>query len=130
MLISFTTEINVTRKYENYGIQLVKGKEKLSILNNYEKDMYIELSSLVEVLGLSMNKFLDEIGYNPVLRGYLAHFREANRIFKVINVECLNLLFRNLASSGYDVDLLKTVKEQIKKALTQFEKEISGNGEN
>jgi hypothetical protein len=130
MLMNFNTEIEVKKKFENYGIQIVKGKERLSVMGNYEKGLYIELSSLTVALDVSMNKFLEEIEYIPTIRGYLAHYRESNRIFKVANLECLNLLIRCLASAGYDIELLKTIKEQVNKTVGQFEKEVIGNGKN
>lgn len=121
----FNTEIEVSLKYEQYGwLELVKGKERMSMLNNYQKGYFLDLNSLATALNVSINKLLEVLSYHSAIRGHFAHYRSGGRIIKVMDIDSLDLMIRHLASCGYDLELLKVTKEQIKKALTQFKKEV------
>lgn len=126
MLNYFVSEIEITRKYENYGLEVVFGKDRMSMIKNYQKGYFLDLSSLSTVLGVSMSKLLEDLSYNSAIRGHFAHYRNEGRIIKVIDIECLNSMIRSLASSnGYPIELLKSVHSEINKIKEQMEKEVN-----
>lgn len=125
MSISFTAEIEVTRKYKQFGIEVVKGNERMSMIKNFQKGYYLDLKCLATALNVKMTKLLEDLSYNSNIRGYFAHYRNEGRTIKVIDIECLNLTIRSLAATGYDLALLKDTREHINKVIEQMEKEVN-----
>lgn len=122
VLIDIRTEIELIRKYDQYSIEVIKGKEKLS-MNSYKKGLYIDLDSFAYALGITINQLLEVISYSATQRGYLAFYRNEYKIIRVLDISGLNELIRNLMGGGYDIELLKTIRDQIYKSIEQMEKE-------
>jgi hypothetical protein len=129
VFIDICTEIKLIRKYDLNSIEVIKGKEKLS-MNSYKKGLYIDLDSFAYALGITINQLLEVISYSATQRGYLAFYRNEYKIIRVLDISGLNELIRNLMEGGYDIELLKTVREQVFKTVEQLEKEVSDNGKN
>jgi hypothetical protein len=85
------------------------------------------LFPLATALNVSMNKLLEDLSYNSAIRGYFAHYRNEGRIIKVIHIEYLNPMIRSLAGADYDIELLRSVKNEINKITEQMEKEVVRN---
>jgi hypothetical protein len=127
IMISFP-EIEVTRKYEQFGIEVVKGRERMSMIRNFQKGYYLDLSCLATALNVNMSKLLEDLAYNSAISGYFAHYRNEGRIIKVVDIECVNSMIRNLAGADYDFELLRCVKNKIINITEQMGKEVGRNG--
>jgi hypothetical protein len=120
-LINIKQEILPLKKYEHYGIEVLKDKEKMT-LNNIQKEIYIDLGSLSWSIGIKMNQLLDVISYSPITSEYMAFYREEQKIIRVIYIRGAENLIRNLMSAGHDPEVLKTIRNQINKTIEQMER--------
>lgn len=57
MAFDIKYEILPIKKHKEFGIEILKGKEKLT-LNTNKKELYIDLCSLAWAMGISMNQLL------------------------------------------------------------------------
>jgi hypothetical protein len=122
MAFDIKQEIVPLKRHENFGIEVLVGKEKLT-LNTNQKGLYIDLCSLSWAIGITVRQLLEVISYNAITNESLAFYREEQKIFKVIDSKCVNNLIRNLMAAGYDSELLKSTKNKINKTIEQMEKE-------
>ncbi|KAB7663382.1 hypothetical protein [Bacillus sp. B1-b2] len=121
-LINSKQEIKPLKKHDEFGIEVLIGKEKLT-LNSNQKGLYIDLCSFSLAIGISISKLLEVISYSPITNEYLAFYRIEQKIVKLIDVKGVEILIRNLMASGHDLEVLKTIRNQIKKTIEQMEKE-------
>jgi hypothetical protein len=105
LLINFTTEIELIRKCDQYGIQVLKGREKLS-MNNYQKGLYLDLSSFANALDVNLNKLLEDLSYNPAIRGHVAYYHHENRVINVNSHFIPSQLPLNISNSSGIVSIL------------------------
>jgi hypothetical protein len=122
MAFDIKQEIVPIKKHEQFGIEVLKGKEKLT-LNTNQKELYIDLYSLSWAMGITINQLLEVVSYNPISREYLAYYRDEQKIVKVIDIKGAEILIRNFVVAGYDLELIKNIRNQINKTIEQMEKE-------
>jgi hypothetical protein len=121
-LIDIKQEIVPLKKLDSFGIEILRGKEKLT-LNTNQLGLYIDLSSLSLAIGITMNHLLEVISYYPITNEYMAFYREEQKITKVIDNKAIDSLIRNLMAAGNDITLLRETRNQINKTIEQMEKE-------
>ncbi|MBU8768765.1 hypothetical protein [Cytobacillus oceanisediminis] len=123
IFIDIKLEIVPLKINDLYGIEVIVGKEKM-IINSAKNNFYIDLSSLAFAIDTDVRKLQEIISYSLTAKEYLAFYRDSyNKIIKVIDITCLNHLIRCLSNVGYDFRVLKTLKNQINKAVEQLGKE-------
>jgi hypothetical protein len=115
-------EILPLKKLDSFGIEILKGKEKLT-LNTNQLGLYIDLSSLSLAVGITMNHLLEVISYCPITNEYMAFYRVEQKIIKVIDNKAIDSLIRNLMAVGHNFELLKNIRDQINKTIEQMVKE-------
>jgi hypothetical protein len=121
-LFDIKQEILPLKMCDQFGIEVIKGKEKLT-LNTNQKGLYIDLCSFSLAIGMTMSQLLEVISYSPITKEYQAFYREEQKITKVIDFKGLETLIRNLMATGCDFELLRTTRNQINKTIELMEKE-------
>jgi len=120
--IDIRKEVIPLKEHKEMGLRIIKAKEKL-VINSSEKEVYIELYSFSIAVGIKSAQILEEISYNQITKEYLAYYRDGQKLIKLLDVNGLDVLIRNLMAAGYDIGLLKNIRNQIKYLIKLMEKE-------
>ena len=120
VFINIHSEIEAIEHFEEYGLEIVRGRNKSILNKNYDR-YYLDLGSFSLSLGISIKQLLESISYIPVVGEYLAYYRkEQQKPIQVLEITGLNELIRGLKGIGYNLDLLKTIRDQCNKLHEQI----------
>ncbi|PGM59903.1 hypothetical protein [Bacillus sp. AFS053548] len=120
VFINLQTEIEVQEHFEEYGMEMVKGRNKVVLNKNYDR-YYLDLGSFALSIGISINQLLESINYIPTTGEYLAFYKnEQHKPIRVLEFTGLNELIRGLKALGFNLDLLKTIRDQCYKLHEQI----------
>ncbi|MGD6796621.1 hypothetical protein [Metabacillus indicus] len=130
VFVNIHVEIQDREHYEGNGLEIVKGRSK-GILNTNHDKYYLDLVSFVNAMEISINKLLELISYFPIVEEYPAFYKKnQHKSIRVIEITGLNELIRGLHGLGYNLDLLKTIREQFYKLHEQITKKEINDGKN
>ncbi|MEW5553192.1 hypothetical protein ABGT22_25380 [Peribacillus frigoritolerans] len=125
IFINIQSEIAVIEHYEGYELEIIKGANK-AILNRNQEVYYLDLVSFALVMEIGSNKLLELISYIPAAGEYLAYYKnEQHKNISVLEFTGLDELIRGLRGLGYNIDLLKTIREQFYKLHEQIKEKES-----
>jgi hypothetical protein len=130
VFINIHKEIYALEQYDGYGLEMVKGRNKV-VLNKDHERYYLDLVSFANAIEVSINQQLEVISYLLSVGEYLAFYR--NKQYKpigVLEITGFEELIKGLRGLGFNLDLLRTIREQCYKLQEQIKKESGKYGEN
>lgn len=123
VFMNIHAEIKAERHYEEYGLEIIKGANK-STLNRNRELYYLDLVSISNAIEISINQLLESISYIPKAGEHLAFYKNnQHKSIRVIEISGLDELIRGLRGMGYNLELLKTIREQSNKLYEQIKHE-------
>lgn len=123
VFVNIHTEIQAKEHYEEYGLEIVKGRSKAILNKSYDR-YYLDLASFANAMEISINKLLESISYITKVGEYLAFYKNnQQKSIQVLEIIGLDELVRGLRGMGYNIELLRTTREQCYKLHEQIKHE-------